>query len=699
MANYIFIKDELKPHNQEIGTTKKIKLIDFLKTLDLVNPSIKLNDKDIKISDDEYLVDKDYILKDDDNLLVVNQVGWEYVITIVISLVVSYALTSLLKPDKPTIPTNKSQEKGQTEFTVNTSQNQARNGEPIPECFGNFVRIPDLISAPYRRYDGNQQYLYMILCIGVGENTINNVLIEDTDVTEFTSGTIDYKVYKNATAHTGNDKIKDDWNTTYTDPYMRDVVVTGKEISDYKLSVATPFNAIQLNDISTLTDYIEFDIVFHNGLFSQNSDGTLASRSVTVRFTIIDSVGGITTHDEIISGNSRNQIRRTFGYSVTPDYYKTKADRITADSTDTKINDEVTLETMKAYLINNDVTGDGFIQYGDLTLMAVKIKATEGVSSRGQFKVKVKGQRDGLTNLKSIMEYIWTSENGGRQNISDIDLPITMTETYNAVIDNRTTVYKALQSVATAKRYNVFPSFNIITARKDEPQAVRTMLFNETNMVKDSLRITTNSKDETDYDGVRVVYKDADTFEDRYATYPIDSSFPESKDLDGITDPTFAAQQAEFLYKQDRFRNVKYVFDTELDGHVPSLFSRVGITHPTISASQSGIIVDFTLDTVTLNETVKESYINPKIMFRSRTGQTSSLYTITNITGRTLTIDVSLNPLPTDFYIGDDEQKTVYALGESVEYVKDIIITEMKPKKNNVVSMVGWNYNESVYPA
>lgn len=836
MAKYIFIKDELKPHLREIGDCDG-RLVDFLKTKDLINPKIVLNDKDVL----ENFTD-DYILKDDDTIVIINQVKWANigwaVVKFVIAFAVSYAINRLLAPDKPSMPKRalNDEQKDETEFTINTSQNQARNGQPIPECFGTYVRTPDIISAPYRRFVDNKEYLYMLLCIGVGENTVNEVFIEDTPISSFTDDTVSYMVFKNATAHTGNDKIKDAWASTITtgrqvftnyavgsalpltqnlevggfesryakyffsfsyynaplppdgeggtnydnssitvtftfaykhlgvtlltesksytfspvretgyysfnvektydlgqydevtitssakkysnpvsitptltsctldqnvpeyDNYFRDVVITAKEIENFKLTTATKdlMGEIQLNPTNTIADLIEVDIILPS-LYTQNSDSSLSNRSVQIRITYTDSQDTVTVQNETITGATRNEIRKTFSYAVSPDTYRIKVERITAESTSSLIQDDVYLDKIKAYLVNNDVTGDGYIQYGDLTLMAVRIKATEGISSKGQFKVKVNATRDGKATLKDIIEYVWTADNGGRQSINDINLP-AMSESYNSVISNRTTVFKTIQSVATSQRYNLYPSFNIITAKKDVPQPIRTMLFNEANIVMSSLVVTTSSKDETDYDGVRVIYRNPLTFENEFEVYPTNASFPEDIELDGVTDLAFAKEQAEFLYKQDIYRNVKYQFDTELDGFVPSLYDRVGISHPTISISQAGMIVAFDTiaKTVTLNETIKEEYTDLRILFRNRLGIPSAIYTVLSVDGRTLTLN---NDLPTDLYVGDDEQKTIYALGEGTTFIKDIIVTEIKPKKDNVISITGWNYNDIIYP-
>lgn len=697
MGKYIFIEDSTT-EKKEIGECNG-KIVKFLRNMPLVNPRIEINGKNIK-NGNNFNISDNYIIKEEDVILIVNEFKGGGLGSVIrrladplgfASKTLNYVLGGLLNPEKPSIPTPTEQRKAETEFSINTAQNQARTGQPIPEGFGTFIEFPDLITAQYRRYENNDQFLYMLLCVGVGENTINNVFIEDTNVNSFTTGDFTYRSYKTPSSHTGNDKIKDDWNNEFSDPYFRDIVITAREIQNRKVTVSEPFNLIQINPSGTLTDRLEFDILFPNGLTNNNN-----TTSVEIRFTYEKSDGTQTVVNETITENTINPIRRTFGYSVAPGYYKAKVERITEDSDSSNIRDEVFIETMKAYLINNDVTGNGFIDYGNITLLAVKIKATQGISERGQVKVKVNATRDNITTIENVMNYIWSSDNGGRQPSSKLDLP-DMPEPYNAVIRDRTTVFKTLQSVSTSRRYNFYSVFNAMTSRKDVPQANRTMMFSEVNINQGTLRISLSTPSETDYNGVKVIYSDAETFDKKEKTYPLNSTFPEEIEINGLTDDVFAEKQAQFLYEQARFRNIKYEFDTELDGFIPSLYDRCGLSHPALDMSQSGVIVSFTDNTVTLNETVKENYTNPRIIFRGPNGEPSVHFNVVSINARTITIDISDNPLPSWLYIGDDKQKTMYQIGEGIDYVKDIIVTSIRPKRNNIVSITAWNYNETIY--
>lgn len=858
MAKYIFIENSFEPHNKEYGNIPDGYLLkDFLKTLPLVNPHIQLNFKDVFDKDGNVIIDinDNYRLKENDVLMVVNGVKGltaTFFVKLFVTLAVSYALNRLLA-EKPSIPkiNTKASEKGETEYSISTSQNQAKKGEPIPECFGTYVRYPDIIAPTYYRFEDNKQFLYMLLCLGQGQHTVEQIYIEDTDVGDFTAGTFFNRVYKTEAEHSGDNKIQTDWannvpigtyvpttinetapyeevpylgsgsytivdlepngNDTnmskfsiactmppfdgldkyggaYDDQYLyfyfdfykdgvfieskslsryykslnynqtvypslqfeyengkydeariqfrsvgrknrgpqnaltatfrsltyqelnlnpdnnfRDIVITAKEIEDFKLSSkSTNFmQEFRLNPTGTTADKIEVDIVMYNGLYYQNDNGSLGNRSISFKTTIIDEFENTTTFTETITDNTRSQIQKTYTYDVTPSSYMVKVERITAETTDTKVQDEIYVRNIKAYLLNedNETYNTKYLRYGDVTLMAVKLKATQGISGKGQFKVKVRARRDNISTTKDVLEYIWTSNNGGRQPIEKISLPTEMeNEDYNDFIGKRTTVLQGLQSVATNARYNLFSSFDVLTAKKDVEQPLRHFMFNETNIIRNSLKVFMSATDESDYDGIRVQYKDFETFEDAFYTYPEDSNFPQNIELQGVTDDVLAEEQARFIYREKIYRNVRYEFDTELDGFVPSLYERGAISHPVISKSKSGFLRGFNLSTgvVIINELPLENLTEPKIFFRGRDGKPSVIYDVLDITQRTLTLDISVNPLPIDLYVGDDEQRTIYTLGE-FDLVDDIIITEIRPKKDNIVGIKAWNYNPLLY--
>lgn len=99
--------------------------------------------------------------------------------------------TSLLI-STPKVPSSLQFESGSPTYSLDVT-NRRRIGEPIPVLYGRHRLVPDLITNPYTEYDTNDQYLYIVLCLGNGEFNIEEVRIAEsvvTRLTNFTSQTV-----------------------------------------------------------------------------------------------------------------------------------------------------------------------------------------------------------------------------------------------------------------------------------------------------------------------------------------------------------------------------------------------------------------------------------------------------------------------------------------------------------------------------
>ena len=70
-----------------------------------------------------------------------------------------------------------------TVYNINNANNQARIGEPIPVGYGTFRMYPSYVEKPYNVYEDNEEYLYLLLCIGQGSYNIDSLSIGNQDVT------------------------------------------------------------------------------------------------------------------------------------------------------------------------------------------------------------------------------------------------------------------------------------------------------------------------------------------------------------------------------------------------------------------------------------------------------------------------------------------------------------------------------------
>lgn len=97
-------------------------------------------------------------------------------------------LASSLLIQAPRVPSSLQFESGSPTYSLDVV-NRRRIGEPIPVLYGRTRLVPDIIANPYTEFDSNDQYLFLILCLGNGEFDIDEVRIAESEVTRLTNFT------------------------------------------------------------------------------------------------------------------------------------------------------------------------------------------------------------------------------------------------------------------------------------------------------------------------------------------------------------------------------------------------------------------------------------------------------------------------------------------------------------------------------
>lgn len=90
-------------------------------------------------------------------------------------------------------------------YDANIQANRARLRSPIPEVFGYHLLYPDVISAPWREYRENSQWINLLLCIGVGKFSIDGdkIYIGNTPVIRY-GPDVDYQIFEPGEDVTGH---------------------------------------------------------------------------------------------------------------------------------------------------------------------------------------------------------------------------------------------------------------------------------------------------------------------------------------------------------------------------------------------------------------------------------------------------------------------------------------------------------------
>jgi len=110
------------------------------------------------------------------------------VISALISAAVSYLVSALTKPK----PRNSNAKSASPSYSIQLDQNAARLSDIVPVIYGRVRAMPDIASQPYSEFNNHNERAYMILCLGMGEFTINDVYVGESRVRDLPEGNVRY---------------------------------------------------------------------------------------------------------------------------------------------------------------------------------------------------------------------------------------------------------------------------------------------------------------------------------------------------------------------------------------------------------------------------------------------------------------------------------------------------------------------------
>jgi predicted phage tail protein len=363
---------------------------------------------------------------------------------------------------------------------------------------------------------------------------------------------------------------------------------------------ACPSTAVVTCPKGKTTAAIEFDIVFPSGLYGVNQSGAISNSSVAFTFVFTpindddEAIGPCFARTQTIQAGTRTPSRHTLGYVVPDGRYKVCVTRQTSISTSTTLVNDA-----EWYALKSEITTSGQA-YGEVTLIAVLMRASDGMASSAQNQISVKCRRI-LPTVLSDLQTTQATKNpsdafydvvtnpvyGANRPAAEADLDHLKTlatgwaskSGWNGVFDSRTTVWEALSAIGFP--YHAFPATDgaVISMVEDVARTVPRFAFTEDNIADKSLTISYQFDNAEAIDGIEVLYRSPDDFSEQYALYPANSVFPEQVTAIGLTDETEAEALSQRLWKQRQLRRQFCSFTTELEGHIPLVGELITITH------------------------------------------------------------------------------------------------------------------------
>ena len=461
----------------------------------------------------------------------------------------------------------------------------------------------------------------------------------------------------------------------------------------------------------------EIDIVYPNGVYnSDSSTGDFLARSTTMNILLKNSNISVTKVKTTAGEQDNSPIRVTYKYIYADNGHATvQSDmhlsfkRVTPEPTDIQSNDTTYIKSVKFIEANTD-----YETLGNVTLLWCKIRASNAISSIGQFSINAWVTRSDIANdINSVCTDLYTNEvYGGRLPVTDLDFPTT-TERVNGALDTTMTLYDAMDLVAKSRRYNVYPIGGDLKLKLDTKKPIRTALYNETNILKDTLKISYLFTEEAEQDSVQIKYRSATDFSEQVIQYPASGLFPKIVELWGCTDEAVALDTATYLFLQERSRRKTIEFKTDIQGLIPEYLDKIAISHNIPQWGMGGQIVaidgqkitldcDFNFisesmlcdDTIDCTEIFCDTNYFNAIIFRAADGSVSATYNFTAVSEREILLDTAA---PAWLYIGYDYDNTFFSIGNVSNIVKEYTVIKIEPDSSNNMKITAANYDASIY--
>jgi hypothetical protein len=336
---------------------------------------------------------------------------------------------------------------------------------------------------------------------------------------------------------------------------------------------------------------LELDFMFAGGLFTMDGSGNLGAASVAVRVeaeSINDAgtpSGTVTAWTETFTATSNTAQRFT---RVAPPLalgrYRVRCARTTPSDGKASTSDRCTWSGLKFQLTPPPA---GTVVYGDVTLVALRLKATNGISASAAASIRFRVTRrlsplgDGTTPAATVnpadafADIVLAKYGGNRpRTVDELDIDAlaaartkwTGANGFNAVFDQASTVWEALTLAVQCVSAAPVPIGSRMSLIHDGPQPVPAQVFTDANVAAGSLTVGESFDTDGTPTGIRATYRDARTFSEAALLMPLDAPDYVTLNLWGCTSATVAQQLATIAANKRRLQRSTVSFTTELEG-------------------------------------------------------------------------------------------------------------------------------------
>jgi hypothetical protein len=519
---------------------------------------------------------------------------------------------------------------GAQQFSVGAQQNQARVGQPVPELFGFDHGWPDLAAQPYSLYADNEQYLYLLLVVGVGEYELQRVDVGDTQITSFADATVVRIGTGQATRSGPGTGVESLGDLTLVDAAW----VTSQDVSQVEMTTLDYVGPFSACSPERTVDRIGIDIVLPRGLDS--------GRSVTWRVEKrevddFDAALGAwaTVATVTYSTASVVPVRLSYEYATAAGRWQVRLVRTDTRSSSDGSAHDVSWLALRGHLV------DGTPDVGGVTYVAVRVRASGQLS--GALRFRVQSRRllptwDGVdwTDPTDTRNPAWAFARVLKaRDIPDAQIDLDQLQALAAVwdarqdrfdyrFDTQLSTWDALTMIARVGRAVPLIRNGRYTMVRDAQETAPVALYGMRNIRRGSMRLGVKLPES---DGMRAL--DLEYWDHRRwnwvtvtaqqhagaiygyrgdANRPVSVPAPDPLrrgriKMPGIIGQNQAIRTAVYTLADALYRRMPVDIDTELDGLLPAPLSLVVFQHDVGNFGQGGDAVTWDAGTRTLTTT------------------------------------------------------------------------------------------------
>ncbi|MEI2416224.1 host specificity factor TipJ family phage tail protein [Orrella sp. JC864] len=650
-----------------------------------------------------------------------------------VAIVGGMAINSLFPPAR--LPSTMEREGASPTYTIGAQGNMARPFEAIPVRYGRYRSYLDFASQPYTEMEGNETYLYQLFMVGQGEYDIERIQIEDTDVGNFSE--VQYEVVP------PGGRV-----TLFPDNVVTSSAVQGIELPAAGGPGAGPVGPFVANPAGTRTTELAVDVVLPRGLFYVNYKGALEPLATTFNVygrQIDDS--GQPIGSTVLLGAERLEMAtstpqyRTYRYSVPQGRWEVSVERTSADIPDRETRSALAISWLglRAYLPSQQ-------DYGDVTLLAMRIRATNNLNQTTARRINVIATRRLRTwhpingwsaGAVATRNPAWAIADACTNPRYGKGLPtsrINMAGVYrlaqiwdqrgdrfDGVFDTTVTFWEAITQIARVGRAMPIYYAGVIDIVRDEAKSLRTQMFTPANIVARSLSIDYAFPEFDDPDHIIVEFTNEATWQDDEVVCALAGSAmlrPYRLRIPGITNRDHAWREGITLAVRNRDQRRFISFQTEFEGAIPGYADLVEISHDVPKWGLSGWIESFDAASLTLTTSEPLEWYegeNHYISLRRRDGSPAGPYRVVPagptpvppglsesdlaelMTRRMRLVDVDAD----DIYVSDgvQDELTHYAFGAGERRALLAQVMSATPDEEGRWTLDAVNYAPSVHVA